>query len=470
MYSLKPIAGHRDGDVDAFARAARTVVESVKALGVDAFDHASARSLALIALPVAIAAAARDVPSFVLDAVHDAVCALIVAKDLCQRAFVDPAGRPESKSRAGAGGGAPAVEKSTFGALFLRGGGAWACLEALRLLLEDAVRPKARETYLRRDWDHAFQLHEILTPPFLECWATSGVINGAANDADPPSDETSIATAKVVAAGLRAVRGHETSTGDAGLRSLSNALTAAARLAPSGEACAELHAAVEDLFARRKFAPLTRGHGRRSVGGPIASWPQWLYAVGAPPPLDAAAASAASAALADGAEEYERLEASAASIRAKMSRLGDAMRSLTADVRISTQFHREPARALLREAHAEMGWRREVAAATTSAEDGTSTSSVADGDDDATAGESPSPSPPRERHHHHHVPHGGGAQAFILPHGGLESPSSAAATAWRRRAPLVLRRAPREGWEGRAREKLRRVLSHTGPHTTASAW
>ena len=44
-------------------------------------------------------------------------------------------------------------------------------------------------------------------------------------------------------------------------------------------------------------------------------------------------------------------------IRAKMSRLGDAMRSLTADVRISTQFHREPARALLREAHtAPLGW------------------------------------------------------------------------------------------------------------------
>ena len=93
----------------------------------------------------------------------------------------------------------------------------------------------------------------------------------------------------------------------AGLRSLARTLAAAApptgpetaetaiaaRRSPSRPSTSppELHEAVRELFSRRKFAPLRhRAHALWDDDG-IASWPRWLHAIGAPPPLDPARAS-----------------------------------------------------------------------------------------------------------------------------------------------------------------------------------
>jgi hypothetical protein len=89
----------------------------------------------------------------------------------------------------------------------------------------------------------------------------------------------------------------------------------------------------------------------------IVSWPQWLNAVGAPPPLDAAAAANAAETLRAKSDAYERMEAEAASLRARMSRVASDLRRVALDVRTSHGFHREPARELLLRAHRAVGWR-----------------------------------------------------------------------------------------------------------------
>ena len=95
----------------------------------------------------------------------------------------------------------------------------------------------------------------------------------------------------------------------------------------------------------------------RSAPRHIVSWPQWLNAVGAPPPLDAAAAANAAETLRAKSDAYERMEAEAASLRARMSRVASDLRRVALDVRTSHGFHREPARELLLRAHRAVGWR-----------------------------------------------------------------------------------------------------------------
>ena len=204
--------------------------------------------------------------------------------------------------------------------------------------------------------------------------------------------------ARCAAAGVRIVAGHEANFGMAGPRAIAAILGLAARTQPSRSRFATesptemsgvtalftgsrpkhrphygprrgapfpqsvapggyppaLHSAVRDLFSRRKFAPLLR---TRRDADEIVSWPEWLRAVGAPAPADAVSAHSTSRALKLKAAQYERLEAEAASVAARMERLGEELRRLSRDAQLDAQYRREPARAILKEAHDAMGWR-----------------------------------------------------------------------------------------------------------------
>ena len=250
--------------------------------------------------------------------------------------------------------------------------------------------------------------------------------------------------ARCAAAGVRIVAGHEANFGMAGPRAMAAILGLAARTQPSRSRFATesptemsgvtalftgsrpkhrphygprrgapfpqsvapwdppaLHSAVRDLFSRRKFAPLLR---TRRDADEIVSWPEWLRAVGAPAPADAVSAHSTSRALKLKAAQYERLEAEAASVAARMERLGEELRRLSRDAQLDAQYRREPARAILKEAHDAMGWRVVV------------------------------------------VPAGGGAAAAAAARGGVG----------RRRRLL---KGPSPGWGRRAKAPLRRLFA-----------
>ena len=250
--------------------------------------------------------------------------------------------------------------------------------------------------------------------------------------------------ARCAAAGVRIVAGHEANFGMAGPRAIAAILGLAARTQPSRSRFATespttsgvtalftgsrpkhrphygprrgapfpqsvapggnppaLHSAVRDLFSRRKFAPLLR---TRRDADEIVSWPEWLRAVGAPAPADAVSAHSTSRALKLKAAQYERLEAEAASVAARMERLGEELRRLSRDAQLDAQYRREPARAILKEAHDAMGWRVVV------------------------------------------VPAGGGAAAAAAARGGVG----------RRRRLL---KGPSPGWGRRAKAPLRRLFA-----------
>ena len=249
--------------------------------------------------------------------------------------------------------------------------------------------------------------------------------------------------ARCAAAGVRIVAGHEANFGMAGPRSLAAILGLAARTQPSRSHFATespttssvtalftgsrpkhrphygprrgapfpqsvapwdppaLHSAVRNLFSRRKFAPLLR---TRRDADEIVSWPEWLRAVGAPAPADAVSAHSTSRALKLKAVQYERLEAEAASVAARMERLGEELRRLSRDAQLDAQYRREPARAIFKEAHDAMGWRVVV------------------------------------------VPAGGGAAAAAAARGGVG----------RRRRLL---KGPSPGWGRRAKAPLRRLFA-----------
>ena len=462
--------GGCDGDAAIFAAAAADVVSGATALGLDIqwlADPGVSRALAGAAIPVALAAAAPETPETMLDAIHVALCTQLVANDLVRDAANNSHqsahvldGRVtsrEGQARKGAEAGywirgryVRAVGMRNVGSAYLAGGAACAVYDALRRWLDQSGG----------DSRVGLEPHELLHASMLPAWIT------AAHGRSPAEAAGAVA---VAAAGLRALAGHEGSKGETGLRVLAKLLGEAARLQPRHPHRGELHDAVREMFTRRKFAPLLRA---RRDGNDIISWPQWLHAVGAPPPLDEANAVTMHAHLSSGAAEYERLEAEAASLAAKMSRLGSRLRGLASDLQISTQFHREPARQLLREAHTAMGWRREPAGGGGAGRARAERPPPGTLDETMSGGGEPSGAPSSPLHP---------VQSFLLPGGRLELAALRVSAAggvnvndrrrrdgvrWRSvphappAAPTTLIRRPDPGWECRARGALRRLLAH----------
>jgi len=362
----------------------------------DERDHALRRALACVALPAALARAAaeddtasgRDVtgaspvpslPPVVVDLVHDELCALLVAEDLVKRDAEAKGARRERDGTVSrdetslATNTPPLVDEALF-----FGGSAWAALEATSRLLAPTELDAKFETTSREFCKNAA---DFLQTDALPRWIDAGVAG---------SPEDAALAADVVASALLRLAGHESvSLGARGLRALAKILGKAAALVPEkafsfGDVAAgrlrttetkrswrRLHDAARAVFAAREFAPLLRGNvdarspsslksiEPRSNRAPryIVSWPQWLNAVGAPPPLDAAAAANAAETLRAKSDAYERMEAEAASLRARMSRVASDLRRVALDVRTSHGFHREPARELLLRAHRAVGWR-----------------------------------------------------------------------------------------------------------------
>ena len=388
----------RDAEPNASETLSKTFPEKEKKK--DERDHALRRALACVALPAALARAAaeddtasgRDVtgaspvpslPPVVVDLVHDELCALLVAEDLVKRdAEAKGARRSDGtvsrdETRANT---LPLVDEALF-----FGGSAWAALEATSRLLAPTELDAKFETTSREFCKNAA---DFLQTDALPRWIDAGVAG---------SPEDAALAADVVASALLRLAGHESvSLGARGLRALAKILGKAAALVPeeafsfgdvpvaagrlrtteTKRSWRRLHDAARAVFAAREFAPLLRGN----VGDPedarwlksslesieprsnrapryIVSWPQWLNAVGAPPPLDAAAAANAAETLRAKSDAYERMEAEAASLRARMSRVASDLRRVALDVRTSHGFHREPARELLLRAHRAVGWR-----------------------------------------------------------------------------------------------------------------
>jgi hypothetical protein len=382
-------------------------------------DPALRRALACVALPAALARAAAEddtasgrdergcsripsLPPIVVDLVHDETIALLVAEDLV---FHDA---DRAKQRP------PLVDASLF-----FGGSAWCALEATsRSLAPTDLDLKFRESEANRKnsassrrWSSA----SFLAPDALPLWIDAGVAG---------SPEDAALAADVVASALFRLAGHESvSLGARGLKELAKILGKAAALVPDdafdarGEGVARknkswhrLHDAARAVFAARDFAPLLRGNVahvesarvrprlatevsngaskngqvknaetyassgidviKSSPPPPIVSWSQWLHASGAPPPLDAATAAAAAAALRDKSAAYERMEAEAASLRARMSRLAFDLRRVARDVRTSHGFHREPAREMLLRAYGAVGFRAAPVSSSRDSENG----------------------------------------------------------------------------------------------------
>ena len=346
-----------------------------------------------------------SLPPVVVDLVHDELCALLVAEDLVKRdAEAKGARRSEGtvsrdETRANT---LPLVDEALF-----FGGSAWAALEATSRLLAPTELDAKFETTSREFCKNAA---DFLQTDALPRWIDAGVAG---------SPEDAALAADVVASALLRLAGHESvSLGARGLRALAKILGKAAALVPeeafsfgdvpvaagrlrtteTKRSWRRLHDAARAVFAAREFAPLLRGNfGRgetasspranassrvssrsedpeeplrspsslesienrsnRSAPRHIVSWPQWLNAVGAPPPLDAAAAANAAETLRAKSDAYERMEAEAASLRARMSRVASDLRRVALDVRTSHGFHREPARELLLRAHRAVGWR-----------------------------------------------------------------------------------------------------------------
>ena len=391
-------AAREDGRLEdeAAAETVQTRRGSARARDAPSEDSALRRALACVALPAALARAAAEedaasgrdakgaspapsLPPVVLDLVHDETCALLIAEDLV-RVDAERAERRPFSTRARP----PLVDEATF-----RGGSAWCALEATARALAPAAEGEAK--------DRAVSVREnaagFLAPDALPRWIDAGVA-GSPEDAALAADAAASALLRLV--------GHESvSLGARGLRALAKILGKAAALVPGDAFASEgetrppdeasrsnaswrrLHNAVRAVFAAREFAPLLsgnveRGQTRRDADDDaralasspalragfepsappyVVSWSQWLHAVGAPPPLASAAAAAAAEALRAKSEAYERMEAEAASLRARMSRLASDLRRVALDVRTSRGFHREPARELLLRAHAAVGWR-----------------------------------------------------------------------------------------------------------------
>jgi len=361
----------------------------------------ASRALACVALPRALAAAAamedealgrdeatsptRPIPPLLLDAVLDELCAVLVARDLLRENDVETCQRERRERERRERGTAndanaydaydandPLLSDSCYS-----GGNAFAMLHGTLRWLEERRLAETGETVATIDHPHPnLNAAILLSPSMLPRWVHAG-LKGSAHDASIAAEVAAVALARLTGK-------HESvAMGARGLRVLANVLGAAAKLvrpAPgSSSRCARegsgksLHDAVHAIFAARAFAPLLRGgadgacDNDAGVDGKltkiaekksrIISWPQWLHAVGAPPPMDARAANAAALELRTRSEEYERIEVEAASLRARMSRLALNLRSLAADVRASSGFHREPARDLLLRAHRAVGWR-----------------------------------------------------------------------------------------------------------------
>jgi hypothetical protein len=420
-----------DEIADAVARDARDIVDEfgVASGGVNGFredlsdenetrfgsaDPALRRALACVALPAALARAAAEddtasgrdergcsripsLPPIVVDLVHDETIALLVAEDLV---FHDA---DRAKPRP------PLVDASLF-----FGGSAWCALEATsRSLAPTDLDLKFRELEANlkngassRRWSSA----SFLAPDALPLWIDAGVAG---------SPEDAALAADVVASALFRLAGHESvSLGARGLKELAKILGKAAALVPDdafavarkNKSWHRLHDAARAVFAARDFAPLLRGnvahvesarvrprlatevsngaskngqvknaetYASSGIDGiktspppPIVSWSQWLHASGAPPPLDAATAAAAAAALRDKSAAYERMEAEAASLRARMSRLAFDLRRVARDVRTSHGFHREPAREMLLRAYGAVGFRAAPVSSSRDSENG----------------------------------------------------------------------------------------------------
>ena len=371
-------------------------------------DGALRRALACVALPAALARAAAEddaasgrdatgaspvpsLPPVVLDLVHDATCALLVAEDLARRDSERDDHRHVSTRKGARSPNPPLLDDAMF-----RGGSAWCALEATARTLASSERRDGEKNGATSTVRGVFNnAAGFLAPDALPRWIDAGVAG---------SPEDAALAADVAASALSRLAGHESvSLGARGLRALAKILGEAAALVPGdafffanedsastkrkdkNSSWRRLHDAVHSVFAAREFAPLLRGNvgGNRACSrrdaddetrrrgvlvasspeprGPryVVSWSQWLHAVGAPPPLASAAAAAAAEELRAKSEAYERMEAEAASLRARMSRSAADLRRVALDVRASHGYHREPARELLLRAHAAVGWRVE---------------------------------------------------------------------------------------------------------------
>jgi hypothetical protein len=407
-----------DEIADAVARDARDIVDEfgVASGGVNGFredlsdenethfgsaDPALRRALACVALPAALARAAAEddtasgrdergcsripsLPPIVVDLVHDETIALLVAEDLV---FHDA---DRAKQRP------PLVDASLF-----FGGSAWCALEATsRSLAPTDLDLKFRESEANRKnarvpaggRPRAFWRRMRYRSGSTPGWPVRRRMPLSRRTSSRPRCSGS--------------QGHESvSLGARGLKELAKILGKAAALVPDdafavarkNKSWHRLHDAARAVFAARDFAPLLRGNVahvesarvrprlatevsngaskngqvknaetyassgidviKSSPPPPIVSWSQWLHASGAPPPLDAATAAAAAAALRDKSAAYERMEAEAASLRARMSRLAFDLRRVARDVRTSHGFHREPAREMLLRAYGAVGFR-----------------------------------------------------------------------------------------------------------------
>ena len=352
-----------------------------------------------------------SLPPVVVDLVHDELCALLVAEDLVKRdAEAKGARRSEGtvsrdETRANT---PPLVDEALF-----FGGSAWAALEATSRLLAPTDLDAKFETTSREFCKNAA---DFLQTDALPRWIDAGVA-GSPEDAALAADVVASALLRLaghesVSLGARGLRALAKILGKAAAlvpeKAFSFGDVAAGRHRtkrppPTKRSWRRLHDAARAVFAAREFAPLLRGNfGRgetdtravtnatsanassrvssrsedpeeplrspsslksienrsnRSAPRHIVSWPQWLNAVGAPPPLDAAAAANAAETLRAKSDAYERMEAEAASLRARMSRVASDLRRVALDVRTSHGFHREPARELLLRAHRAVGWR-----------------------------------------------------------------------------------------------------------------
>lgn len=370
-------------DYTAFAQVALDVLKFPSGLEIPVSSSTPLpRALASAALPEALALAAanddarrglgRDashtmlppLPDAIIDQVHAKLCVFLIAVDLWR---MDVCVQNEKVDKA-----------DTFltDACYANGG-AWAMLEVTRRhLLGDSdeifagaittspwipfteatgipIPHRFHDTFPNDgSYSHRIKASEYLSPQMLPRWISAG-LNGSSSDA-------SIA-AEVAASALFTLSNHTLDARQ--LQSLALILGSAAKLLPDdGDGC-RLHDAVHAVFASREFAPLyspTRmrflPNNKHLHENSILSWPQWLHAVGAPPPMDESVARRAAANLLEREMTYARLEAEVASVKAKMDRIAGELRTVSTDLRLSQQFHREPARVYLLKAHRLIRW------------------------------------------------------------------------------------------------------------------
>ena len=393
--SFEELGRVRTKDDAAFARVALDIEKFKTNLSIGFGELQNSplpRALASAALPVALflAAIADDascgrggegspipnLPDAIIDRVHAELCIFLVAVDLFRE---DVACRNNTNTNTTHGDGFIASNRvihetsNNKGDPFLSdacyaNGGGWALLEVTRRYLEgdgDKIVARAIEPAFSRfqsthgNGNHPpgkdFSVSEILSCQMLPRWIAGG-LQGSSTDAAVAADCAALA--------LKRLASHTVSLEIRELRQLALVLASAAMLLPTEgggfqlSRCS-LHDAVCKVFASREFKPLLRSSpfdNKRPYELGVLSWPQWLHAVGAPPPMAVSVATATASNLLAKEIQFLKLEAELASVKAKMDRLAHECRVLSADLRLSTQFHREPARALLLQAHRACGW------------------------------------------------------------------------------------------------------------------